>query len=153
MYGHEGDMKIDLLSGCVFKRTSSNAFSVSLEWTERDAHQKSAAHVFTRPAVFSAFSQCRGHSLLPSTLTHLKTRLCLPHISLLYSPLKPSYSSFGHHESQCLELAPICHLIIVPWCRDPSILPCLSESCNTFPNFLGNSTRKCQWHFGGPGEC
>lgn len=100
------------------------------------------------------FSALSASLVILSSLYLSCTRLCLPRISLLYSipHYKTPSSPFSHHESQCLEPAPICHLIIVPRCHDPFILPSISES-NTFPNLLWNSTGKCKWHFGGPGRC
>ena len=157
MYGHGGDMK---MSRGVFQRVqrqldmkpSEHMYSL----IKHDCPPKiRRARVHATSSQRFAFSQSRlGHSLFPLPLYPISKRgsVC-PTISLFYSPLKPLHFPFNHHESQCLEPAPICHLIIVRRCRDPPMLRCLSESCSTFPNLLGNGIGKCQRHFRGPGEC
>ena len=103
----------------------------------------------------TSFQRSAGGVLIILSSLHNPKRgsVCPAYISLFYFPLKPPHFPFSRHESQCIEPVPIRHLIVVPPCRDPFILPHSSESCDTSPNLLKYNIRKRQWHFGWHREC
>lgn len=86
-----------------------------------------------------------------------KTRFSLlPWNPLSYSPLSHLTllnRILRHHESLCLELFPMRHLINVPPCRYPLIPPYVSESRATFSDLLGYDIRKGEWNPGGGRGC